>query len=191
MKPALTILLLVAAARAQSPDNAAKFEFADVHVSPPVANPNMRGGALRGGRFEVRMATMTDLIGFAYDMEPDKILGGPRWLDWDRFDVSAKASPATKHEDLNAMLRNLLVERFQLVVHRDTKPMPAFVLTVGKGKPKMKPANSSADGSCQDVPQNAAPGAVPYQAISCHNVSMTTLAQALLDRGGFTYFSDP
>src|SRR5579863_989708 len=104
MKPVLMIVFVSAAALAQS-DSPSKFEFADVHASPPSANPTMRGGALRGGRFEVRMATMADLIGFAYDMEADHILGGPRWLDWDRFDVAAKAAATAKHEDLNAMLR--------------------------------------------------------------------------------------
>ena len=66
------------------------FEFAEVHVSAPSTNPTMRGGSLRGGRYEVRTATMVDLISAAYDMEPDKVLGGPSWLDWDRFERQRK-----------------------------------------------------------------------------------------------------
>ena len=82
------------------------------------------------------MATMVDLIGFAYGMESDKILGGPHWLDWDRFDVSGKVPATAKREDVSPMLQNLLADRFpRLVLHRkDTKPMPAAVLTpAGKG----------------------------------------------------------
>ena len=73
--------LLSGATFGQSPQTPAAFDSADVHVSPPSTNPTMRGGALRGGRYEVRTATMVDLIGRAYNMEPDKILGGPSWLD--------------------------------------------------------------------------------------------------------------
>jgi len=151
----------------------------------------MRGGALRGGRFEVRTATMVDLISFAYDMESDKILSGPNWLDWDRFDVAAKAPPATTREDLILMLQKLLADRFQLVVRKDIKPMPAYALTVGKGKPKVKEASKSGEPGCQGVPQNPAPGTVPYVVISCHNVTMAAFAEVL---GGYArgiYFSDP
>src|SRR5438034_6326811 len=130
--------LLSGATFGQSPQTPAAFDSADVHVSPPSTNPTMRGGALRGGRYEVRTATMVDLIGRAYNMEPDKILGGPSWLDWDRFDVFAKAPQATTQENLNLMLQNLLADRFKLVVHKDTKPMPAFALTAGQGNPETK-----------------------------------------------------
>jgi uncharacterized protein (TIGR03435 family) len=151
----------------------------------------MRGGALRGGRFEVRTATMVDLISFAYDTESDKVLAGPNWLDWDRFDVAAKAPPATKREDLTLMLQKLLAERFQLVVHKDTKPMPAYALTVGKGKPKINKASGSGEPGCQGVPQKADPGTVPYVMISCHNVTMAVFADVLRGYGGGTYLADP
>jgi uncharacterized protein (TIGR03435 family) len=159
----------------------------------------MRGGALRGGRYEVRTATMVDLISMAYRMEPDKVLGGPNWLDWDRFDVLAKAPLATTQENLNLMLQHLLAERFKLVVHKDTKPMPAFALTAGKGKPKMKEvakeaakeASGPGQSGCQGVPQNPAPGTVPYQMISCHGVTMAAFADVLRGFGGGTYLADP
>ena len=182
----LAIALLCTSAFGQS-----AFETADVHVSPPSTNPTFRGGALRGARFEVRTATMVELISFAYDMESDKVLAGPSWLDWDRFDVAAKASPSTTHEDLILMLQKLLAERFQLVIHKDTKPMPAFALTAGKGKPKMKEASGSGDARCQGVPQKPDPGTVPYVVISCHNVTMAALIDVLGGYGGGTYMADP
>ncbi len=151
----------------------------------------MRGGALRGGRFEVRTATMVDLISLAYEMESDKVLAGPSWLDWDRFDVAAKAPPATTRENLNLMLQKLLAERFQLVVHKDTKPMPAYALTVGKGKPKMKEGTGSGEPGCQGVPQKPEPGTVPYVVISCHNVTMAAFADVLAGYARGIYFADP
>ena len=35
------------------------------------------------------------------------------------------------------MLQSLLADRFKLVLHKDTKPMPSYILTVG-GTPKLK-----------------------------------------------------
>ncbi len=55
------------------------FELADVHVSPPrmVTNAPMAGGGIRQGVYVLRNATMVDLIRTAYDVEPEKVVGGP------------------------------------------------------------------------------------------------------------------
>lgn len=189
MKRLLFMALLSSVAFGQTP--APAFESTEVHLSPPAKNPSLRGGALRGGRFEVRTATMVDLISRAYGMESDKVLGGPNWLDWNRYDVAAKAPPATKPDELNRMLQNLLEDRFKLVVHKDAKPMPAYALTVGKdNKPKMKQAAGGGEPDCRPA-QNAAPGAPPAQSLSCHNITMETFAQVLRGYAGGTYLADP
>src|SRR5262245_43394778 len=74
------------------------FEAADVHVSPKVRTPSMAAGGLRGTRYLVRQGTMVDLIGLAYELDSDKILGGPNWLDLNRFDVSARAPSGSNPE---------------------------------------------------------------------------------------------
>src|SRR5262249_3918246 len=67
------------------------FEAADLHVSPKVRVPSMAAGGLRGTRYLVRQGTMVDFISLAYGIDNNKILGGPSWLDLDRFDLSARA----------------------------------------------------------------------------------------------------
>src|SRR5215217_9752892 len=71
---------------------APSFQASDVHVSAPTMNPGagVRPGAIRNGVYEVGNATMLDLIRIAYRIEADKILGGPTWLEVDRYDVFAK-----------------------------------------------------------------------------------------------------
>jgi uncharacterized protein (TIGR03435 family) len=165
------------------------FDSADVHASAPSMNPTFRGGALRGGRFEVRTATMVDLISFAYEMDSTYVLSGPNWLDWDRFDVLAKAPAGTTRPDIEKMLQNLLADRFKLAVRKDTKAMPAYALTAGKSKPKMKEASGSDEPTCKDVPQP--PGINRQQVISCHNMTMAKLADTLQGYGGGSYFADP
>jgi hypothetical protein len=55
------------------------FDAADVHVHAKVSNavPQMTGGVIRAGRYDLRAATMVDLIRMAYTVEPDYIIGGP------------------------------------------------------------------------------------------------------------------
>ena len=125
-------VLLSGAAFAQSAETQPVFEVADVHVSPHGTNQYMRGGVMRGGRYELRTASMLDLVGTAYGVDADKVIGGPPWLDTDRFDVIAKAPPNTSPEAMILMLRALLKDRFKLAVHDDRRPMPVYALTVGK-----------------------------------------------------------
>src|SRR5438094_651160 len=89
------------------------FEIADVHVSAPTRFPSGRA-LLRGGRFEMRTATMVDLIRTAYGVDADRVLGGPSWLEMDRFDVIAKSPSKPNPETLKTMLQALLADRFKL-----------------------------------------------------------------------------
>jgi uncharacterized protein (TIGR03435 family) len=83
------IALLSGAAFGQAAKPA--FQIADVHASAPSRLQNMQGGVLQGGRYEIRRATMLDLIKTAYGVDADTVFGGPNWLEWGRFDVIAKA----------------------------------------------------------------------------------------------------
>ena len=119
------------------------FQLVDVHVSPHSNAPSIRGGQLRGDRYTTSQATMTNLIARAYNVDSRYVYGGPSWLDLDRFDVVAQAPRTTSADDIRLMLRSMLVDRFKLVVHTDTKPLPAYVLTVAKGGPKLKQADAA------------------------------------------------
>jgi uncharacterized protein (TIGR03435 family) len=188
MKSLVMVLILSGLAFGQTVP--AAFESADVHVSPPTAKPSVRGGALRAGRYEIRTATMVDLISTAYNTEHSRVLGGPNWLDWDRFDVLAKAPQGAEQKDVAAMLQNLLEDRFKLVLRKDTKAMPAFALSAGNGKPKIKQASGSGEPGCQQAPQNPAQGTVPYQAFTCHGVTMAAFGDFLRGAAG-GYLADP
>jgi uncharacterized protein (TIGR03435 family) len=161
---------------------AATFEIADVHTSPPRRFPFVEGGTtLRGDRLVFHQATMVDLIAAAYGIDPSLVQGGPIWLETDRFEVRAKAPPTTPKDTVKLMLQSLLADRFKLVVHSGTAPLPAYVLTVGKDKPKLKEADDSAKSDCQyqEPPKDRAPGSIPYIAFVCHNTTMDTLATNL------------
>jgi uncharacterized protein (TIGR03435 family) len=83
---------------------------------------------------------MLDLISDAYGVDDANVVGGPPWLNSQRFDIIAKAPAGVTAEDkLLAMLKALLEDRFKLVAHEDKKDLPVFILTARKGV-KLPPA---------------------------------------------------
>ena len=132
--------VLAGAALGQSSETPIAFEAADVHVSPKVRNPSMASGGLRGTRYLVRQATLADLISLAYDIDNDKILGGPSWLDIKRFDVSARAPAGSNPEQAKLMLQTLLAQRFSLKIHKDSKELAGFVAQALKATRRRKVA---------------------------------------------------
>jgi uncharacterized protein (TIGR03435 family) len=144
----------------------------------------MRGGQLRGTRYEVRNATMVDLIRTAYNVQPEKITGGPTWLEWNRFDIAALAPEKTPPDRLREMLKTLLAERFKLAVREDTVTTTAMALKV-KGTHKLK-ESSTAGGGCQGqgAPE---PNGVIATTATCTGMSMAQLADQL-PRAQSAYF---
>jgi uncharacterized protein (TIGR03435 family) len=184
MRRAITCLSLVGLLSISGFSQSTTFDVADVHASAKSTNRQMGGGSLRGGRYELRNATMLDLITIAYGIEADKVLGGPSWLEFNRYDVIAKAPNNTPQDELKLMLQGLLADRFKLVVHKDSKPVPAFILSLGKGKPKLKEADGSGTTGCQAQPSAPEPGVIPLNVASCHNVTMEAFAQVLRQMAG-------
>jgi len=154
MKPAIIGAILTACAFGQSAETLPTFEAADVHVSPKPASTNgpmgqyARTSPVRNGHYEIKTATMQDLIRTAFSYQPDKILGGPSWLEQDRFDVIAKVPPDSTADTQKQMLQSLLRERFKLAGHKEDKPLPTYALIAGK-KPLLKAAEGSEQTGCR------------------------------------------
>jgi uncharacterized protein (TIGR03435 family) len=146
----------------------------------------MRGPLVRGGRYELRNASMVDLVRTAYHADADKVVGGPSWLEMDRFDVVAKMTGKPSADEQRNMLRTLLADRFKLVVHNETQSMPAYALTAGK-HPALKKADAAGNTGCKfnmQAPQGAGPGSAPAPAVpmiqyACRNVTMSAFANQL------------
>jgi len=185
---ALFSLLTIMPVFAQQP----KFDLADVHVSATAHGyAQSFGGLLREGRYVNRDATMLGLIGEAYGVSEDNIAGGPGWLSLDLFDVVAKVPDGTTAAASKLMLQALLADRFGLVIHNGAHPVPRYVLTVGKGGSKLKPAaNESGSPGCQPVNQGPPPGgpldpaSQPNIKVACHNLTAAAIADNLHQMAG-------
>jgi uncharacterized protein (TIGR03435 family) len=154
---------------------AESFELADVHVSPHSDNPSLRVFR-RDGRYELLSATMADLIGAAYGIAPERVSGGPSWLESDRFDVIAKIPENATADSLKPMLRNLLADRFGLAVHPDKVLRPAYVLTAG-AHPQLTQSDADGGGRCED--QRSAHTETMNGVLECRQVTMSAFAEAL------------
>lgn len=188
---AILSLLTIVPALAQQP----KFEIADVHVSPTARTFAQNfGGVLRGGRYVNRDATMLNLIGEAYSVSEDGLAGGPGWISSDLFDVIAKVPDGTTPATAKVMLQSLLGERFNLVIHNGTSPVPRYVLTVGKSGSKLKSASGSSETpGCQPVQQPGGgggrggppdPDSLPNIKVVCHNLTAQAIADNLHQMAG-------
>ena len=178
------VVILAFAAFAVFGESAPKFEIASVQLSAKSPNPFLRVAAPHNGRYEIHAASMVDLIRTAYGFDADRILGGPSWLEMNRFDVVAKVPEMTSADDLKLMLQSLLTNRFKLVIRKETRAVPMYVLLAGK-KPLLKESDGSGDSGCrvQDAPSGE--GTVRLTLMNS-NGAMTTMALA---PGGIVQYS--
>jgi uncharacterized protein (TIGR03435 family) len=168
-------VLLSGAAFGQTAVTAPAFVVADIHVSPHSNNPTVSGGFIRNGRYELRSATMVDLIGRAYGIDGSYVTGGPGWIDTDRFDVIANVAPGSTPEMLKAMLQTLLADRFQLAIHKDSKSVQAWILTAGK-HPSIRRSDGSGDGGCE---RERAESSIINGVMSCQNATLAQFVEML------------
>jgi uncharacterized protein (TIGR03435 family) len=128
----------------------------------PTANPGKDGRIMRQmnggpgstdpGRFTYSNITLKMLVQMAYDLKEFQV-EGPEWIDSEGFDLIATMPPGTTQAQASGMMQTLLADRFKLVFHRETKPMPIYALVVGKNGSKMKEVETPApplDGAPPD-----------------------------------------
>ena len=131
----------------QSADTGPKFVAADVHAVPG-AGMAFRAIPIHHGRYELKNASMLDMLRTAYGFEADRIVGDPSWLGMDRFDIAAKLPGESTPDNQKLMLQTLLEDRFKLVVHKDTRPITGYVLTAGKKPTLRRAASTEKSGGC-------------------------------------------
>jgi len=151
----LTIVFLMGIAQAQPAFEVASLKPANsgnngfmggCHgIDSKYSGANERASAPPLGRCVINYARLSHMIGIAFRVgSMGYIKGGPDWLmsGVDRFSVDAKAEDPTKatEDQLLQMLQALLIERFKLKFHLETKDMPGYALVVAKNGPKLQAA---------------------------------------------------
>jgi uncharacterized protein (TIGR03435 family) len=151
----LTLAALAVSATAaptQAGDGVPRFEVASVKTT--VARTDGMGGnesiVAHPGSLTMRRVRLRACIRWAYDLKEYQVaglnwMGSPGWLGGDvaRYEIEAKAAAGTTVAELRLMLRTLLAERFAVRVHRETREVPAYLLTVYKQGPDLKASEDS------------------------------------------------
>jgi uncharacterized protein (TIGR03435 family) len=185
-------------AKEQAPGSAEPL-IVDVHSSPYRSSIFYRAN-IGDRRFDMRDATILEMLALAYNRDRDTILGGPAWIDFNRFDVSAVIPslkpatlgkgpadpanapanpPANPYDQIRPALQRVLAERFHLTFHMDTRPLPGYTMTVAKEGAKLAEAkNPAAANNCQYAQDKATPG---QGTLTC---TSETMAEFLASYGG-------
>jgi len=131
-----TLLLSVTFAQ-----KAGVFDAASVRLSDP-NEPAAAAEFLPGGRFRANIA-LRYIIERAYDIEDYQLLGDPAWVKSERYAIEAKADSPATDDQLRVMVQTMLVSRFGLKIHRETRDLPVYALVVGKDGPKLTAAKDA------------------------------------------------
>ena len=138
------------------------FEVASVKTAEPQAAGMIRirmsggPGTPDPGQLTYTNVSLKNILMNAYAVKGYQ-LSGPKWLDSERFDITAKIPMGATKEQFRLMLQNLLAERFKLALHHETKELPMYALVVGKGGSKLKESVDD-DGTAPPPPPPPPPG---------------------------------
>jgi uncharacterized protein (TIGR03435 family) len=161
--------------------HAQTFDVASVKPAAPYKGGPIHIGTSGGpgtddpGRLTFSNATMKLILTDAFDVESYQI-SGPNWINMDMFDISAKVPPGTTKEQMRVMLQRLVADRFAMTVHREKQDMPAYILTVGKGGPKMKASDAAPDAGKPVQGAKSSPG---VSRITCNSCTIARFIEVL------------
>ena len=153
----LCIIALAVPGLAQRPRpefDAASVKAFDPQGSAPIGQ---RGGPGTSdpGRITFGRTTLMLLLEKEYGLPADQI-SGPAWMsDFagpNHYTITATMPPDTTTEEFQVMLQNLLVERFQMKLHHETRNFPGYELVVAPGGPRLKETSQGSDAGAAAVP---------------------------------------
>jgi len=158
---AITVILTllaasVAGAQAPAPAPAPAFDVASVKQNKDGGPSSVR--VLPGGMLTVTNNNLRNIIRNAWNITNDQIVGGPDWLDSDRFDITAKASQPFGQDQARAMLQALLADRFGLATHNETRELPVYLLVLARKDGALGPQMKKADVDCAALFASVAAG---------------------------------
>lgn len=149
------LVLLFCAYGEQTSGAQVAFEVASVKpsVRGPGADGLCRGGPGSGDptRFTCNYVDLKRIIVRAFGLRPFQV-AAPDWTDNQRLDIQAVVPAGATKEQFEAMLQNLLIDRFHLTFHRELRDATRYELLVAEGGPKLKEAQA---GDAAPVPSKA------------------------------------
>jgi uncharacterized protein (TIGR03435 family) len=101
----------------------------------------------KGRQFVMVNRAVEGMLLFAYSLQKVQIVGAPHWIETERWDVQGlpdlPGHPSLKQ--MQTLTRKLLEERFGLKVHKETRELSVYAITVAKGGEKIAPSAGDAN----------------------------------------------
>ena len=123
-------------AQAPSPDDL-RFEVASIRLNTDAVLTKV-GIQDTPGLVQIASLQLRSLIRMAYEVRE---VAGPGWLDDVRFDIAAKPPEGYQQRQLPVLMRNLLVDRFKLRAHTESKTVQGFALRAAPGGHRLRPGS--------------------------------------------------
>lgn len=144
LAPVVCALVGATSLAAQEPS----FDVASIRPSQRTQASDIRPTPF--GRFTATNATTKSLILRAYGLVDAQLIGAPSWLDAEHFDIDARVAtaPPGGAEALIPLVRTLLVERFKLKAHPETRELPAYALTFARRDRQLGPQIRATQTDC-------------------------------------------
>jgi len=121
------------------------FEVATIKPSAPTTGG---GRASSSGNTAIyNNTTLLNALVRAFGLQSANQVAGPGWVFENRYDIVAKAPENTPKEQLPLMFQTLLIDRFKLVLHHETRNLPAYALVKGSGRLKLRESEGSQNSS--------------------------------------------
>jgi uncharacterized protein (TIGR03435 family) len=135
------------------PQASARKTFATVSVkrSDEFINPNPSVG---NGRFVWHAAPLMLMVGYAYDASAPTIEG--KIPVEPMYDIDATFAASATPRDIQEMLKNLLIDKFALRVHAESRMMSLFRLVSEAGGHKLRPSNTGTESRGITIAQGSA-----------------------------------
>jgi uncharacterized protein (TIGR03435 family) len=141
--PVLGVVLAATIPTAQEP----AFDVASIRPAQSDQRSEIRADP--NGRFTATNATAKSLILRAYGLVESQLIGAPPWLTAERYEIDARAAaPADGPESLMPLVRALLVERFRLKAHSETRELPAYAMTFARRDRQLGPQLRPSQADC-------------------------------------------
>ena len=179
-----------------SNDRLPSFEVASVKRN--TSGSLIANQALAGNRYTATNLSVKDMLVAGYAPLPRaRIVGGPDWINTDRFDIVATVEGAASQPEVMQMVRSLLMERFRLAVHSEVRDGDVYDLIIARSAADLGPMLKAPSPDCavaiadwRQCPRSIYPGKLMGTGITMADLARMlepfTEQRTVRDRTGLT-----
>ena len=161
-----------------APSSLPAFDVISVRPNVTAGRGGRGGGTMQPTRFAAQNVTLKTMIrraystpgvgpGTAIDLHEQLVIGGPEWLDTDKFDVSATTAQPTEQAQMRLMAQRMLADRFKLRAHWEKREIPVYVLTRARADGALgRGMKLASDAECDALKRDGPPRIPPAPVVA-------------------------